>query len=426
MATICDNEIREMISTQPEGSRIVETPTLEVANTSLAQDAPRLLIKKLSLTDKLLTPAILLAMIVGVIIGEFVPNVQPAFDTARFASVSVPIAIGLIVMMWPILTKVQYEALPRILPTRTMLMHVLLSLFLNWIIAPLVMLALAWATLPDLPTYRTGVIMVGLARCIAMVMVWNQLAGGDMNYCAVLVVLNSVLQIVLYSPYAVLFVNIIGGASHAIHVSYGEVAISVLIYLGIPLAAGLTTRTLLLLLTSREFFTTRFLPLISPLGPLGLLYTVVVLFAYQGHHILHSLGHVFRVIVPLVLYFTIMWAGAFALVWWLGRRTRGRGGEWGYEMAVVQSFTAGSNNFELAIAVTIAVYGVGSDQALAATIGPLVEVPVLLTLTWVALFLRRTLKWSGDREEGIGEDVEAMESEVQAEKGETERGETKM
>lgn len=132
-------------------------------------------------------------------------------------------------MMWPILTKVQYEALPRILPTRTMLMHVLLSLFLNWIIAPLVMLALAWATLPDLPTYRTGVIMVGLARCIAMVMVWNQLAGGDMNYCAVLVVLNSVLQIVLYSPYAVLFVNIIGGASHAIHVSYGEVAISVLI-----------------------------------------------------------------------------------------------------------------------------------------------------------------------------------------------------
>ncbi|KAF9820355.1 hypothetical protein IEO21_01364 [Rhodonia placenta] len=331
-------------------------------------------------------------MIVGVIIGEFVPGVQPAFDTARFASVSAPIAAGLIVMMWPILTKVQYEALPRLLVTRKTLTHIALSVFLNWVVAPLVMLALAWATLPDLPGYRTGVIMVGIARCIAMVMVWNQLAGGDANYCAVLVVLNSVLQIALYSPYAVWFVNIMGGAGADIHVLYGNVAISVLIYLGIPLGAGLLTRALCLYLTSRDFFTNRFLPLISPLGPLGLLYTIVVLFAYQGHHIIHDIGPVFRVIVPLVLYFTIMWAGAFALVWWLGRRARGNG-QWSYEMAVVQSFTAGSNNFELAIAVTIAVYGVGSEQALAATIGPLVEVPVLLALTWVALYLGRTLHW---------------------------------
>ncbi|PCH43801.1 arsenical-resistance protein ACR3 [Wolfiporia cocos MD-104 SS10] len=350
-------------------------------------------------------------MIIGVIIGEFAPGVQPAFDTARFASVSAPIAVGLIVMMWPILTKVQYEALPRILLTRTMLTHVLLSMALNWVVAPFVMLAFAWATLPDLPTYRTGVIMVGLARCIAMVMVWNQLAKGDTNYCAVLVVLNSVLQIALYSPYAVWFVNIMGGAGSTIHISYGNVAISVLIYLGIPLGAGLLTRAFLLYFTSHHFLTTRFLPIISPLAPLGLLYTVIVLFAYQGHHILHNIGPVFRVMVPLVLYFTVMWAGAFALVWWLGRRARvnerGQAGieRWGYEMAVVQSFTAGSNNFELAIAVSIAVYGVGSDQALAATIGPLVEVPVLLTLTWVALYLGRALTWNRE-ETGEQKDVE--------------------
>ncbi|KZT08368.1 arsenical-resistance protein ACR3 [Laetiporus sulphureus 93-53] len=374
--------------------------------------------KKLSLMDKILTPAILVAMIVGVVIGEFVPNVQPAFDTARFASVSAPIAVGLIVMMWPILTKVQYEALPRILPTRTMAVHILLSLFLNWIIAPFVMLAFAWATLPDLPTYRTGVIMVGLARCIAMVMVWNQLARGDANYCAILVVVNSILQIALYSPYAVWFVNIMGGAGTDIHVSYGRVAISVLIYLGIPLGAGLLTRALLLYFTSRQFLTERFLPVISPLAPLGLLYTVIVLFAYQGHHIIHNIGHVFRVIVPLVLYFTVMWAGTFAFVWWLGRRALAKGQRdserWSYEMAVVQSFTAGSNNFELAIAVTIAVYGVGSDQALAATIGPLVEVPVLLALTWLALYLGRALRWAGGQiedgdQQGANEarDVEA-------------------
>ncbi|TFY64092.1 hypothetical protein EVJ58_g2846 [Rhodofomes roseus] len=369
----------------------------ESVDSSAQYAPPAALVKKLSLTDRLLTPAILIAMIVGVIIGEFAPGVQPAFDTARFASVSAPIAIGLIVMMWPILTKVQYEAIPRMLFTRSMLIHILLSLFLNWIVAPLVMLAFAWATLPDLPTYRTGVIMVGLARCIAMVMVWNQLAGGDGNYCAVLVVINSVLQIALYSPYAVWFVNVMGGAGADIHVSYGNVAISVLIYLGIPLGAGLLTRLFFLFFTSREFFMTRFLPLISPLGPLGLLYTIIVLFAYQGHHILHNIGPTFRVIVPLVLYFSVMWAGAFALVWYLGRRAAARGraeaGTWSYEMAVVQSFTAGSNNFELAIAVTIAVYGVGSDQALAATIGPLVEVPVLLALTWLALYLGKVLQW---------------------------------
>jgi len=266
-------------------------------------------------------------------------------------------------------------------------------MFLNWIVGPLIMLGLAWATLPDLPTYRTGVIMVGLARCIAMVLVWNQLAQGDANYCAILVVVNSILQIILYSPYALLFINVIGGGSHSgLRLSYGNVAISVLIYLGIPLAAGVITRFTIWHLKSKEFLITRFLPLFSPLAFIGLLYTILVMFAYQGHHIIQNLGPVFRVFVPMVLYFIIMWTGAFVFVLWLSRR-EGKAGLWGYDMAVVQAFTAGSNNFELAIAVAIAVYGVGSDQALAATIGPLVEVPVLLALTWVSLFLRTRLTW---------------------------------
>jgi arsenite transporter len=278
-----------------------------------------------------------------------------------------------------------------------------------------------------------------------MVMIWNQLARGDGDYCAILVVINSVLQVVLYSPYALLFVNVIGNASEQIHVSYGGVAISVLIvslflfifffvrvissfgrqYLGIPLVAGVITRYGVWLATSREFLDKRFLPAFGPLALIGLLYTIVVMFAYQGKHIVHNLGPVFRVFVPMILYFVLMWTGAFALVWTLGRRKKDAQDPatgnpvYSYEMAVVQSFTAGSNNFvsiaclvefmmdemltglqELAIAVAIAVYGVGSDQALAATIGPLVEVPVLLSLTWVALWLHGRLHWpTGDTQD---------------------------
>ncbi|KZT38658.1 arsenical-resistance protein ACR3 [Sistotremastrum suecicum HHB10207 ss-3] len=333
-------------------------------------------------------------MIVGVLIGEFAGGVQEAFDTVQLNGVSVPIAIGLIVMMWPVLTKVQYEALPGIFSTRRVWVQISISMFLNWIIGPLIMVGLAWATLPDLPTYRTGVILVGLARCIAMVMIWNQLAQGDGNYCAILVVINSILQIILYSPYALLFINVVGGNQQAtFHISYGRVAVSVLIYLGIPLLAGVVTRYSIWFLFSKEFLNKKFLPIFSPLALLGLLYTIIVIFAYQGHHILHNLGPTFRVFVPLILYFIIMWTSAFGLVYYLTRKNYGGDSFFGYEMAVVQSFTAGSNNFELAIAVAIAVYGVGSDQALAATIGPLVEVPVLLSLTWVALFLHGKLRW---------------------------------
>ncbi|KAG2142204.1 sodium bile acid symporter family-domain-containing protein [Suillus cothurnatus] len=384
---------------RPTESLTDHTPSEDGQHNLVA--APQALFQKLSVLDRLLTPAILVCMVVGVVIGVFVPGVQQAFDTVKFYGVSVPIAIGLIVMMWPILTKVKYEALSRILLSRRLWMHMGISMTLNWIIGPLIMLGVAWATLPDLPTYRTGVILVGLARCIAMVMVWNHLAGGDGEYCAILVVINSLLQIVLYSPYAVLFVNVIGHTEQGVHLAYGSVAISVLIYLGIPLLAGVMTRFAVIRLKSKEFFDKTFAPRFSPLSLIGLLYTIIVMFAYQGHHIVQNLGPVFRVFVPMILYFVIMWTSAFALVFFLARREFRKGstdnGDFSYELAVVQAFTAGSNNFvrisSLQLQVAIAVYGVGSDQALAATIGPLVEVPVLLALTWVAQYLRIKLQW---------------------------------
>lgn len=269
-------------------------------------------------------------------------------------------------MMWPTLTKVQYEQLPKLFKTSRLWIHLGISLFLNWIVGPFVMLGIAWATLPDLPTYRTGVILVGLARCIAMVMVWNQLARGDKEYCAILVILNSLLQIVLYSPYALLLINKIGGGNQPdIHVSYGPVAISVLIvrffllknleytfpltiflqYLGIPLGAGVITRYSVWYLGGKPFLEKRFLPCFGPLALVGLLYTILVMFAYQGHHIVHNIRSVFRVFVPMILYFVIMWSGTFAMIFFLTRKDTGSRTTFGYEMAVVQSFTAGSNNF---------------------------------------------------------------------------------
>ncbi|KAF9445902.1 arsenical-resistance protein ACR3 [Macrolepiota fuliginosa MF-IS2] len=345
-------------------------------------------------------------MILGVILSEFAPKVREALNTVHFDSVSVPIAIGLVVMMWPILTKVQYEKLPHIFTSAKIWVHIGISLVLNWLIGPFVMLGLAWATLPDLPTYRTGVIMVGLARCIAMVMIWNTIARGDAEYCAILVVVNAILQIILYSPYALLFINVIGGQETSIHVSYRDVAISVLIYLGIPLGAGVVTRYTIWFIAGKRFLNDKFLPLFSPLALLGLLYTIIVLFAYQGHQILHNIGPVFRVFVPLVLYFIIMWTSAFAFMYYMARKERRQNRFFDYDIAVAQTFTASSNNFELAIAVAIAVYGVNSQQALAATIGPLVEVPVLLALTWVALLSKHKLNWR--RLDDSGEGIQAV------------------
>lgn len=340
--------------------------------------------------DRLLSLNIILAMILGVIIGEFAPNAAANLQKGNFRGVSAPLAIGLIVMMWPILTKVQYERLPQMFATKRLWYQLAMSLVLNWVIGPFLMLGLAWATLPDLRDYRVGVIMVGLARCIAMVMIWNKIARGDSNTCAIIVIVNSMLQIVLYAPLAVLFINVISDAN-AFGIDYSDTAIAVAIYLGIPLAAGVATRSLVLGLFGRDAFHKKFLPFFGPLSLIALLYTIIIIFAEQAQHILDNLGPVFRTFVPLVLYFALMWTGSFALIWWLSVRYGKT--EWGYQMAVVQAFTAGSNNFELAIAVCVAVFGAGSDQALAATIGPLVEVPVLLVLSWVAMFVGKRLQW---------------------------------
>jgi len=318
-----------------------------------------------------------------------VPGVQPAFATVEFSSVSVPIAIGLLVMMYPVLCKLQYEELPRIFSNREIWIQIAISLALNWIVGPILMTGLAWATLPDLEGYRTGVIMVGMARCIAMVLIWNQIACGNANYCAILMVVNSVLQIALYSPLCVLFINIVptwfgGHVDAEIHLEMWPVVQSVLIYLGIPLAAGFLTRVILVRVVNRVWYETKFLPRIGPFALIGLLYTIVVMFGNQGHHIVENIGSVFRVMVPMLCYFILMFFGTFLACRLLG---------FAYEQAVTQSFTAGSNNFELAIAVAVSVYGINSDQALAATIGPLIEVPVLLILSYLSLWLRKKLQW---------------------------------
>ncbi|KAK8844837.1 arsenical-resistance protein [Kwoniella newhampshirensis] len=340
----------------------------------------RSLLLSLSWLDRFLAPLVLLAMILGVVIGKFASNVEAVLTGTTLNGVSIPIVIGLL-----------YERLPVLFPTVHIWRQVWLSLILNWIIGPFIMLGVAWATLPDLPTYRTGVIMVGLARCIAMVMIWNQLAQGDVDYCAILVIINSILQIILYSPMSLFFVNVISGEK-SLRLEYGQTAIAVLVYLGIPLAAGVITRLAGLVLLGKDRFEHKFLPYFGPLALIGLLYTIILIFAEQATRILDNIGEVFRVFVPMVVYFLIMWTGTFFLVYMLSRR-RGGSERYGYKMAVVQSFTAGSNNFELAIAVCIAVYGVDSDQALAATIGPLVEVPVLLALTYVSLYFERKLDW---------------------------------
>ncbi|AFR94182.1 arsenical-resistance protein [Cryptococcus neoformans C23] len=349
------------------------------------------IVKSLSFLDRFLALWILAAMILGVIVGEFAPNVDSILTGANLKGVSVPVLVGLLCMMWPILTKVQYERLPSLLRSSHIYRQIGMSLFLNWIVGPFVMLGIAWATLPDLPTYREGIILVGLARCIAMVMIWNRLAHGNEDYCAILVIINSILQIILYSPMSVFFINVISRSKNAISLRYGETAIAVLIYLGIPLGAGVLTRFGGLLVLGKKRFDS-FLTYFGIISLIALLYTVIIIFAEQSHRILHNLGPTFRTFVPMILYFAIMWTSAFSLIWFLSQRKGGRI-KWGYEMAVVQAFTAGSNNFELAIAVAVAVYGVSSDQALAATIGPLVEVPVLLALTWVALLAKKRLNW---------------------------------
>lgn len=331
----------------------------------------------LPLLDRLLALWILLAMATGILLSNFVPSTAPTLQRGNFAHVSLPLALGLLIMMYPILCKIRFESLHRSYATRQIGIQLAFSVVINWLIAPCLMLGLAWAFLPDRRGLREGVVLVGLARCIAMVLVWTGLAGGDEEYCALLVAVNSLLQMVLYAPLAMLFVGVVGhdGSVTADKVSYSIVATSVAVFLGIPLAAAVVTRFVLRKLTSEKWYDTVFLKYVSPFSLLGLLFTILVLFASQGRRVVHQIVAVLRVAAPLVVYFAITFFATLLVARKLG---------FGYKLAATQSFTAASNNFELAIAVAVAVFGQDSEQALASTVGPLVEVPVLLGLVFVA------------------------------------------
>lgn len=289
-------------------------------------------------------------------------------------------------MMYPILCKVRFESLHHAFRKRAIWTQLAFSVLLNWILAPFLMLALAWAFLPDEPGLRDGLVLVGLARCIAMVLIWTGLAGGDDEYCAILVAVNSVLQMVLYAPLAVLFLSVMGkeGAVVGGGVSYSTVATSVAVFLGIPLAAAIVTRFAIRSLASPHWYETTFLKFLNPWSLIGLLFTILVLFASQGHRLVHQIVAVVRVAAPLVVYFALVFFITLLVTHQLG---------FGYRLSATQSFTAASNNFELAIAVAVATFGADSDQALASTVGPLIEVPVLLGLVYVVREIGRRRGW---------------------------------
>jgi ACR3 family arsenite transporter len=320
-------------------------------------------------------------MALGVGLGALVPGIKEVFNAMSVDTVSFPIAIGLLWMMYPVLAKVKYEELGKITEAGRQFS---VSLLLNWVIGPAIMFALAWVFLPDLPAYRTGLIIVGLARCIAMVLIWNLLAGGDSEYCAVLVALNSIFQILMYSPLAYFYLRIVpewfGAQGTVVDISMWDIAKSVLIFLGIPLAAGALTRLTLIRRRGVEWYDQQFAPRLGPTALVGLLFTIVVMFSMQGDKILANPADVLRVALPLAVYFVVMFVVSFAL----SIRLR-----FSYEMAATQSFTAASNNFELAIAVAVGTFGIASQEALATVIGPLIEVPVLIGLVYVALWVRK-------------------------------------
>ncbi|KAI1211094.1 arsenical-resistance protein ACR3 [Annulohypoxylon truncatum] len=340
--------------------------------------------KSLGWLDRFLAIWILLAMATGIILGNFVPETADALQKGQFVGVSVPIAVGLLVMMYPILCKVRYETLHELFSHRGIWKQIAFSVFMNWIVAPSLMLALAWACLPDKPELRTGLILVGLGRCIAMVLIWTGLAGGDNEYCAILVAVNSILQMVLFAPLAVFFIRVISHESGPLNVSYKVVATSVGTFLGIPLGAAILTRFGLRALAGPQWYEKVFLRFVAPWSLIGLLYTILVLFAYQGQQVVHQIVSVLRVSVPLIVYFIVI----FFLTLWTTHRCG-----FGYALGATQSFTAASNNFELAIAVAIATYGPNSDQALASTVGPLIEVPVLLGLVYVVKLIGKRWAW---------------------------------
>ena len=338
---------------------------------------------RLSTLDRFLPVWIFAAMAMGILLGKVFPGLGPALDSVKLDTVSLPIAIGLLWMMYPVLAKVKYGKMPEMAANWKMSGT---SLLLNWVIGPALMFALAWLLLPDHPEYRTGLILVGLARCIAMVLIWNMLACGDNEYAAVLVAINSVFQIVMYTVLGYFYLTVVpqwlGGSAVALDVSMGEIAKSVLIFLGIPLAAGFLTRFFLTRAKGEEWYETKFVPRLSPTAIIGLLFTIVMMFSLKGEVILERPGDVVRIALPLLIYFIIMFSLSFAISYLL---------KFPYADTATISFTAAGNNFELAIAVAIGVFGLASGEALATVVGPLIEVPALIALVYLSLWLGRRL-----------------------------------
>ncbi|WP_374228956.1 ACR3 family arsenite efflux transporter [Streptomyces sp. DH8] len=339
-------------------------------------------VAKLSTLDRFLAVWILLAMALGLGLGRLVPGLNGALAAVEIGGISLPIAAGLLIMMYPVLAKVRYDRLDAVTGDRRLMAS---SLVVNWVLGPALMFALAWIFLPDLPEYRTGLIIVGLARCIAMVIIWNDLACGDREAAAVLVALNSVFQVIAFGVLGWFYLELLPGwlglgDGEALDISTGKIALNVLVFLGVPLLAGFLTRRLGEKRMGRDSYEQKFLPRIGPWALYGLLFTIVVLFALQGRTITSQPLDVVRIALPLLVYFAVMWFGTFLLGKAIGLT---------YDRTATLAFTAAGNNFELAIAVAIATFGVTSGQALSGVVGPLIEVPVLVALVYVSLAWRK-------------------------------------
>lgn len=344
------------------------------ADTTTQQTTPA----RLSTLDKWLPAWIGLAMIAGLLLGRLIPGVSELLSHLEVGGISVPIALGLLVMMYPVLAKVRYDKVSDVTGDKKLLIS---SLILNWLAGPAVMFALAWTFLPDLPEYRTGLIIVGLARCIAMVVIWNDLACGDREATAVLVAINSIFQVVMFSVLGWFYLTVLptwlGLDTQGLDVSMGQIALNVLVFLGVPLIAGFASRWIGEKRRGRQWYEEKFIPRVGPWALYGLLFTIVVLFALQGEQITSQPLNVARIALPLLVYFSLMWFAGLLLGKSLGL---------GYARSTTLAFTAAGNNFELAIAVAIGTFGAASGQALAGVVGPLIEVPVLVGLVYVSLW----------------------------------------